>query len=387
MHRYMAISFFLAAPSLSPIRSDDVGGATAVQMWTLVVAGLAVLATLASAYLLRRTGKGTVQAAKQAAAASERSAQAAEKSAEAALDSVLVNRDSAAGRAKQAESDAFTKRYHDAATQLGDPNSIVRLSGVFAMARLGDEWPERRQECVDVMCSYLRASSDSALRGNEDGANEQEVRASIVRSIAERLTESAAISWSNLKINLSKTLIDSCDFSNVRFNIMPRFQGCKFTGDCSFRLAYFAQGADFRDCDVLSDARLGLHGIRFDGTIWMRSLEVERMGEMVASFGLHGFGRQFDLKEAEIHGELRLYAGDHVAEPRAIGASGIVVHPTGQVVINKHSIQEPVHAAGLSVNIRGMRAHDGAIICISRDLLDADRIVFSEGILEAAVLL
>lgn len=64
---------------------------TAVQLWTLIVAALAVLATLTTAWLLRRTGKGTVEAAKQAAAASERSAQAAEKSAEAAQESVGVS--------------------------------------------------------------------------------------------------------------------------------------------------------------------------------------------------------------------------------------------------------------------------------------------------------
>src|SRR4051812_15412618 len=111
-------------------------GTSGVQIWTLVVAGAAVLATLISSYLLRRTSKGTVDAAKQAAAASERSAQAAEKSAQAAQDSVGVNRETSAGIALRAEADALAKRYQDAAGQLGHHSPAVRIAGAYAMAKL-----------------------------------------------------------------------------------------------------------------------------------------------------------------------------------------------------------------------------------------------------------
>ncbi len=55
-----------------------------LQVWTLVLAALAVLTTLASAWLLRRTGKGTVEAAKKSANAAETSARASGRAASAA---------------------------------------------------------------------------------------------------------------------------------------------------------------------------------------------------------------------------------------------------------------------------------------------------------------
>ena len=67
-----------------------------MQVWTLIVAGLAVVATLVSAYLLRRTSKGTVEAADKAAHASQMSASAAQRSADASARSVEVARTAAA---------------------------------------------------------------------------------------------------------------------------------------------------------------------------------------------------------------------------------------------------------------------------------------------------
>ena len=50
----------------------------------------------------------------------------------------------------------FNERFGDAAGQLGHDNAAVRLAGVYAMARLADDWPAQRQTCVDVLCAYLR---------------------------------------------------------------------------------------------------------------------------------------------------------------------------------------------------------------------------------------
>lgn len=50
----------------------------------------------------------------------------------------------------------FNERFGDTAGQLGHDNAAVRLAGVYAMARLADDWPDQRQTCVDVLCAYLR---------------------------------------------------------------------------------------------------------------------------------------------------------------------------------------------------------------------------------------
>jgi hypothetical protein len=70
---------------------------------------------------------------------------------------VDVNRRTAAGVAQRAEADALTKRYQEAATQLGHDKAAVRLAGVYALSRLADDWREERQTCVNVcadICSF-----------------------------------------------------------------------------------------------------------------------------------------------------------------------------------------------------------------------------------------
>jgi hypothetical protein len=48
------------------------------------------------------------------------------------------------------------ERFGRAAEQMGSGEPAVRLAGVSAMASLADEWEKQRQQCVDVLCAYLR---------------------------------------------------------------------------------------------------------------------------------------------------------------------------------------------------------------------------------------
>ena len=50
----------------------------------------------------------------------------------------------------------FNERFAAAAGQLGDGSPAVQLAGVYAMAGLADDWLERRQTCVAVLCACLR---------------------------------------------------------------------------------------------------------------------------------------------------------------------------------------------------------------------------------------
>src|SRR4051794_1582805 len=117
----------------------------------------------------RRTGRETNKQASRSADAADRASKASEKSAEAAQvgaassdraskaseRSVGVTEQIAGDVAKRAQADALAKRYQDAATQLGHDKPPVRLAGVYAMARLADDWEEQRQTCIDVLCGYL----------------------------------------------------------------------------------------------------------------------------------------------------------------------------------------------------------------------------------------
>lgn len=104
---------------------------------------------------------------------------------------------------------AFNDRYSAAAAQLGHDNPNVRLAGVYALANLANEWRAQRQQCVDVLCAYLRVPWDAASEDRHPGASktvesrgpsrskithtipsatgESEVRRTIIHVIAEHL--------------------------------------------------------------------------------------------------------------------------------------------------------------------------------------------------------
>jgi hypothetical protein len=50
----------------------------------------------------------------------------------------------------------FSTRYQDAADLIGHDQAAVRLAGIYAMARLADDWVEQRQQCIDVLCRRHR---------------------------------------------------------------------------------------------------------------------------------------------------------------------------------------------------------------------------------------
>jgi len=54
-----------------------------------------------------------------------------------------------------------------AAAQLGDHDVAVRIAGVYAMAGVADESTGlRRQQCIDVLCGYLRLPYSPELGSN-----------------------------------------------------------------------------------------------------------------------------------------------------------------------------------------------------------------------------
>jgi hypothetical protein len=114
-------------------------------------------------------------------------------------------------RQRDIEQGRFVERFGAAAAQLGDHDVAVRIAGVYAMAGVADESTGlRRQQCIDVLCGYLRLPYSPELGSNhqsklipteprtgDDGSplgqqerhleyrqNDKEVRVTIVRVIA-----------------------------------------------------------------------------------------------------------------------------------------------------------------------------------------------------------
>jgi hypothetical protein len=176
-----------------------------------------------------------------------------------ALTALVLNirkQDLAEQLARREITAAFTERFRSAAAQLGGQSPAERLAGVYAMAALADEYPSRRQQCVDVLCGYLRLPYDPATdtiattttsTTTETGDGpvttqttaaarpfDREVRATIITVVREHTHPNASPSWSQLNFNLRGSHLADVDLRHSAFLGRIVFQSATFTGDTTF---------------------------------------------------------------------------------------------------------------------------------------------------------
>jgi len=149
---------------------------------------------------------------------------------------------------------AFTERFRSAAGQLGGTSPAERLAGVYAMAALADEYPARRQQCVDVLCGYLRLPFDPvsdelavmttdttfAFAAGKTVTThvtpaarpfERQVRDSIVTVVREHTQLETSPSWSDLNFNLTGAHFVDANFGGATFRgASTSFEGATFSG-------------------------------------------------------------------------------------------------------------------------------------------------------------
>lgn len=168
-------------------------------------------------------------------------------------------------RQRDLEQGRFVEGFGAAAKQFGDPDPAVRMAGVYAMAGVADQTSKmKRQQCIDVLCGYLRLPYSPELGNNHQSGltlkkpagpqggpeeelrfqyrqNDKEVRQTIVRVIAAHLRKKAAPSWSSLDFNFDESHLEDPDFGEAVFNGETRFYGVIFSGDTtSFMKASFS---------------------------------------------------------------------------------------------------------------------------------------------------
>jgi uncharacterized protein YjbI with pentapeptide repeats len=169
----------------------------------------------------------------------------------------------------------LNERFASAAGQLGsDKPAAVQLAGVYAMAGLADDWVEKRQTCVDVLCAYLRMPYEPDP-GEEAPEPERlsfrasrEVRHIIIRVIAAHLRDDAAVSWQGLNFDFTGVVFDGGDFSGTVFSggqvgfrgatfsgSPVDFSDAKFSGQVDFSGAKFSAGVDFGDVGFSGETR------------------------------------------------------------------------------------------------------------------------------------
>ncbi|WP_372667433.1 pentapeptide repeat-containing protein [Amycolatopsis kentuckyensis] len=151
--------------------------------------------------------------------------------------------DLAVDKADRETVQSFNERLGTAAEQLAHESPAVRLTGVYALAGLADDWADKRQVCVDVLCGYLRLQPEVMTPG------ETEVRQAILRMIRDRLTGFEW--WLPVDFDFTGVVFENADFSGLRFPGRVIFDRADFTGELtSFDRARF-------------EGLLSCHGTRF----------------------------------------------------------------------------------------------------------------------------
>ncbi|MFF0496297.1 pentapeptide repeat-containing protein [Nocardia aobensis] len=174
----------------------------------------------------------------------------------------------------------FAQLFGAAAAQLGNADVAVRMAGVYAMAGVADEFAARgmRQQCIDVLCGYLRlpydpeegathlssrkvteeAGSSQVERAYQLRQNDREVRRTIVAVIASRLRPAAEISWSTYYFNFDDAVLEDVDFRGAVFaGRHTHWRGARFTG---------SRSANFTDVEFVGQ-HVTFHAARFDNDV------------------------------------------------------------------------------------------------------------------------
>ncbi|WP_084161575.1 pentapeptide repeat-containing protein [Nocardia sp. BMG51109] len=197
-------------------------------------------------------------------------------------------------RQRDIEQGRFVERFGAAAGQLGTADVAVRIAGVYAMATAADDSEgSRRQQCIDVLCGYLRLPYDpghgSSGRAKlvtttprEGGGeteehveyrqNDREVRRTIVRVIADHLQPEAEYSWSTSNFDFRTAHLEEVAFRGAVFSGLARFDTATFDGPAGFERTTFHGPAGFEGTTF--NGHVGFDGavfhgpVRFDETVF-----------------------------------------------------------------------------------------------------------------------
>lgn len=160
-----------------------------------------------------------------------------------------------------------TELYTKAVEQLGSDKAPVRLGGLYALERLGQDNPKQRQTIVNVLCAYLRMpfkAPKMGLRGRT-GAELSErpdldddellVRLAAQELLKTHLSHDAPGYWPGMSVDLQRAVLidfrlsgctlDAADFSRATFVGAVHIRGTTFTRRVGFYGTEFADIANF----------------------------------------------------------------------------------------------------------------------------------------------
>lgn len=202
-------------------------------------------------------------------------------------------------------------RFLSASEQLGSENSTVRIAGVYVMTRLANSLEDSyfRQQCVDVLCAYLRMPERTVV----DRASvmkivpdplDLEVRSTIQAVLSSHLKLDRPDRWRDVDLDLRgarmrRLSLDNCQIRNLNMETaevvgdffmqdaevggQANFRGGRFLGLVTFRNTQFKGRARFYGAQFHKSA--GFFSTVFDE----RAIFFDSVFYMDASFGAATF--------------------------------------------------------------------------------------------------
>jgi hypothetical protein len=208
-------------------------------------------------------------------------------------------------RQKDVERARFAQRCGDASAQLGDSDVAVRIAGVYGIAAIADESSTfaHRQQCIDVLCGYLRlpydpdwgsshlsefvstttwaatppATNIEEQRRQSVRQNDREVRKTITRVISRHLQGNADVSWAGNDFDFTDVLFEDASFAGARFSgRRVSFAGATFRGgtaafdgvDFNAEIVTFHETRFETDQTTFADAAFRARYATFEGAIF-----------------------------------------------------------------------------------------------------------------------
>ncbi|MFC0504246.1 pentapeptide repeat-containing protein [Micromonospora costi] len=159
---------------------------------------------------------------------------------------------------------SLNERFDQAVILLGNADSpAVRLSGVYSLASLAEDWPAGRQRCIDVLCAYARLP---VMPGIEN-SGEREVRRTVFSVIREHLLEEAAQTWDGYRFDMSGATLDGACFDDIRLerSTLNLSNAKLLEGELSLKGLVVAGGCLDLSHAQLSGGEVALSGLLLDG--------------------------------------------------------------------------------------------------------------------------
>ncbi|WP_189159545.1 pentapeptide repeat-containing protein [Lentzea pudingi] len=288
-----------------------------------------------------------------------------------------------------AEARRITELYTKAVQQLGDDKAPVRLGGLYALERLGQQQPDQRQTIVNVLCAYLRMpytppperaarsakgvhrpllrnsgrragirrpEGQSPAAGLVDAQQERDVRLTAQRILVAHLKRGGE-SWGELDINLDGAVLIDFRVSDGLFRAAT-FRGATFIGDMYF-LGIFTGFVSFAGASFVDEANFGgtFRGVTRFSEVFFGG-EVAFSGVSFAGYVTSFAGASFAADA--IFGETEFVGRTHFRDSAFSGRAGFASAWVGESAIEPGSSWPAGWTvSGEATSRPGRDGHDG----------------------------